>query len=149
MQVERDQRCGAAQHAVEHEGNLHAANRLAQTESVAANAFGDDDTFIEVPALGVSGKHQHQLGVVFHAAETFFAAEHEPHIGRLERDLAFARLKEVAGDRSYLIKLDRLKSCNDVGPASPVDTQSGKLSFKGGEQQTAYNRAKEEEWQHA
>ena len=133
---------------MEHESNLHVANGLTETQSVAANPLGDDDAFIEVPALRVGGEQQHQLGIVSHAAQAFFAAEHEPHVRGFQRDLAFAGLEEVASDGGHLVEFNRLQSGHDVGPGAPVDAKRGQLTFESGKYETAYNRAQEEEWQH-
>ncbi len=133
---------------MEHESDLDAANGLTQAERVAANALGDDDAFVEIPALRMSGKQEHDLRVVSHAAQTLLPTQHEPHVRRLERNLAFARLEEIASDGSDLIELDGFESGHNVGPATVVDTQRRELTFQGGNNETAYNRAQEEEWQH-
>jgi hypothetical protein len=62
--------------------------------------------------------------------------------------LTFARLEEIAGDRSDVVEFDGLERGNDFGPAAPVDTKGGELTFEGGEEETDYNRAQEKEWQH-
>ncbi|MGA7884489.1 MAG: hypothetical protein WCA44_02010 [Acidobacteriaceae bacterium] len=133
---------------MEHESDLDAANGLTEAKSIAADALGDDDAFIEIPALRVSGEQEHELSIVAHAAKAFFAAEHQPHVRRLEGDLAFTGFQEIAGHGSDLIELDGLQSGNKIGPAAPINPKGGQLAFKGGEKETAYNRAQEEKWQH-
>ncbi|HTV81585.1 MAG TPA: hypothetical protein VME18_02955 [Acidobacteriaceae bacterium] len=93
-------------------------------------------------------EQEHELGIVPHAAEAFFAAEHQPHVGRFQGDLASARLQKIASHGSNLIELDGLESGSKIGPATPINPEGGQLTLKGGENQTAYNRAQQEEWQH-
>lgn len=148
VQVEGDEGGGTAQNDVEHESDFDATNSLTETKSVAADALSDNHAFIKVPALRVSSEQEHELRVIAHAAEAFFAAEHQPHVRRFERNLAFAGLEEVAGDGRDLLEFHRLKSGYNIGPAPMVDADGGELTFQGGKNETAYNRAQEEEWQH-
>jgi len=108
VEMERNQACGAAHHDVESQSELDAADGAAQTNSVAAHAFGDDDAFVEIPLLRVGCEEEHQLGVFAHAAQAFAAAEHEPHVGGFEGDLTFSGFKIVARYGSYALKLDPL-----------------------------------------
>jgi proline iminopeptidase len=105
VQVKWNERRGAAQHGVEGQGEFDVADGLAEAEGVAPHALSDNDAFVEIPALGVSGEQQHQPGILAHAAQTFAPTQHQPHIGGLERDLSFSRLQIVAGYRSYPLKL--------------------------------------------
>ena len=106
VQMEGNEGGGSAHEGMEKQRHLDPADGFPETDRVAADAFGDDDAFVKVPALGVSGEHQDEVGVGFHTAEAFPAAEHEPHIGGLEGDLALFGLKEVLGDGADAVELD-------------------------------------------
>jgi hypothetical protein len=106
MQVERDEIGGAAHNEVKGQRNLDAADGVVKSKCVAAHAFRDNDAFIEVPLLRMDCEKQHKLRIFAHAAQAFAAAEHEPHLSRLKRNLSFSGFKIVASYGSYALELD-------------------------------------------
>jgi len=144
VQVEGDQGSGATHDEMEGEGELDAAHGLTQADGIAAHALGDDDALVEIPALGVGGEEEHESGIVAHAAQAFAATQHEPHIRRLERDLAFLRIEIIASNVSYTLELDTFDPGNEVLPAETVDSDSRNLGADRESDQATYKDTQED-----
>ena len=101
---------------VEKEAECDFEGSLAQIQCILSHAFGDDDTFVEVPLLGVTGKGDQGVGIVSHLREPFTTADQGPEVIGLEAELSFCGVEVLQRNGSDTVRWNGTDLSKQVVP---------------------------------